>query len=297
MEATKSPDSDRGEPELKASDVREAAGLSYRQLNDWDGKGALPGKREGQAGWRRFSARDVFALMVCSEIRKRFGVPVESLRFVRDFMLQEGADHLRAAVEMKALGLSVWLMTDLRETFDMDTDLEFTNMLALGLLRSDTAPGYVFLNLNPLVNKLLAALKKPVQLPVLHEVYAGLDALHAERSVMSDEELEVLRLLRERDYTRVTIERKDGEIVGASVEKELIEPGRTATDEELKAIISSHDYQTVTVKMHGGRVVRLTQTVHLKTTKAREGSPASRATATQRKATDRRSRSKRPRTS
>jgi hypothetical protein len=42
-------------------------------------------------------------------------------------------------------------------------------MLMWGYLRSATAPGYVFLNLNPLVIRLLTALNKPVQLLVRPE--------------------------------------------------------------------------------------------------------------------------------
>ncbi len=30
----------------RASDVKRASGLSYRQLNDWDSKGVLPASRE-----------------------------------------------------------------------------------------------------------------------------------------------------------------------------------------------------------------------------------------------------------
>ena len=54
---------------------------------------------------------------VCNEIRKRFGVPVERLTFVRNFMLQPKADHFREAAELMAtLGVGVYLLTDLEDT-------------------------------------------------------------------------------------------------------------------------------------------------------------------------------------
>src|SRR5262245_49642497 len=100
-----------------AADLKRAAGLSYRQINEWDQKGVLPESRIDEAGWRKFSPRDIFALMVCGEIRRQFGVPVETLKWVRTFMQQKGADHLSAAIEIMAQGMAVLLMTDLNETF------------------------------------------------------------------------------------------------------------------------------------------------------------------------------------
>ncbi len=69
--------------EFKAGDAKKAAGLSYRQLNDWDQKGALAGERASESGWRKFSPRELFAVLICAEIRKRFGVPVESLNWIK----------------------------------------------------------------------------------------------------------------------------------------------------------------------------------------------------------------------
>lgn len=60
--------------------------------------------------------------MVCAELRKQFGVPIEKLAWLQKFMLQEGADHFSAAVEMMKHGLAVLILTDLSHQFDMDAD-------------------------------------------------------------------------------------------------------------------------------------------------------------------------------
>src|SRR5688572_23058003 len=86
--------------DLTAGDAKEAAGLTYRQLNDWDEKGVLPENESREARWRRFSPREIFALMVCSAIRKEYGVPLKSLKWLSDYMLQEGANHFEAAVQI-----------------------------------------------------------------------------------------------------------------------------------------------------------------------------------------------------
>jgi hypothetical protein len=172
------PSSQARSASFTASDVKEAAGLSYRQLNDWESKGALASNREGKAGWRKFSRREVFALMVCGEIRRRFGVSVESLRWIKDFMLQEGADHFRYAVEtIGNYGFAVWLLTDLKETFVMDNDLELEDMLHHGYFRAEDSNGFILLQVNPLVNRLLQCHKPPIKLPIHDQSYAKLRAV------------------------------------------------------------------------------------------------------------------------
>ena len=101
-------------PEYTAADVKKAAGVSYRQLNDWEKKGVIDPPREGAAGWRKFTPREVFTIMVLREIRDRFGVPAASLAWVRKFMLQQNADHFAAAVRLMSYGMTVFLLTDLR---------------------------------------------------------------------------------------------------------------------------------------------------------------------------------------
>lgn len=167
--------------EFTASDVKASAGLSYRQLNDWESKGALPGNRESEAGWRKFTLREVFAVMVCAEIRRQFGVPLESLRWVRSFMLQEGANHFSYAVEtIDNYGFAVWLLTDLKETFIMDTDLEMEDLLHLGFLRGASPKGFILIPINPLVNRLLQCHKPPIKLKIHDKIYAKLRAIKSE---------------------------------------------------------------------------------------------------------------------
>ena len=105
---------------FSARDVQRASGLTARQLNDWDERGALPHDREGEIGWRRFSIREMFVLVVCAELRSKFGVSVERVKHVQKFMLQDGADHFAAAIRlMGVLGVALWLLTDFEGTFVM----------------------------------------------------------------------------------------------------------------------------------------------------------------------------------
>ena len=75
------------EPTLAASDVRELAGLTYRQLNEWDKRDALPHNRKGQTGWRRVNAWQAIALSIAGDLQRRFGVPVAQLARLTTWML------------------------------------------------------------------------------------------------------------------------------------------------------------------------------------------------------------------
>lgn len=252
------PSSQIADAQFTAGDVKEAAGLSYRQLDDWDSKGAVSSRREGETGWRKFSPREVFALMVCGEIRRRFGVPVESLRWVKDFMLQEGADHFSYAVETIAKdGLTIWLLTDLKETFIMDNDLEFEDMLHYGYFRGDDPSAYIFLKINPLVNRLLTAHKPPIELKVHDAVYAVKRNVESQLRVQTNAEREVLRLIRQKDFQRVTVHLSNGGILRADVEEDLPKADAAKLNKQILDAIKGREFATVTVRKADGQVVGL----------------------------------------
>ena len=250
--------------DFRASDVKEVAGLSYRQINDWDSKGALPGQREAKEGWRKFTAREVFVLLVCKEIREKFGIPLESLRFVKSFMLQEGADHFRYAVEMmKNYGFTVYLLTDLKETFILDTDLEFEDLFKLGFFRGNESRGYIFLKLNPLVNRLLKWRDLP-ELKIRNDIYDSLDVARNEERAHSQQESEVLRLIREKAYQRILVYLKGGKVVKVDVEEELSEDELAKREKDIRDILKDKDYQTITIQRHDGRIVRISRKIPIK---------------------------------
>ena len=245
---------DANDQSFTAGDVKHAAGLSYRQLNDWDLKGALPNSRERETGWRKFTVRDLFVLMVCSEVRKRYGMPLEKLVWLKSFMLQEKSDHFQAAVRMMQHGLAVFIFTDLEESFDMDADIAIADMLELGYCRYDHPHAYIFICINPIVNKILAALEKPVRLEISDRVYEARWAANAKFSIQDDAELAVLDAMRDDDVKRFIVTARDKEIL-LELEQELPE----GTD--LNTAVSGHDFQTVTIKRHEGKNVRISRTM------------------------------------
>jgi len=98
------------EKNLRSADLKKSTGLTYRQIHDWQSKGVLPDKRKDKKKWKTFSAKEVFAMIVCKEIRNKFGVPLEALNFVKSFMLKEEANYLKYAFEMMLnYGFTIYL--------------------------------------------------------------------------------------------------------------------------------------------------------------------------------------------
>lgn len=147
-------------PSFTASDVKKVSGITYRQLNDWDSKGALPSQREKSSGWRKFNAKQFFVILVCAEIRNQFGAPIEKLAWLQKFMLQDGANHFSVAMDMVGSGQTVLILTNLSGQFHMDADFVIGDLLTRGYCRYDEPQSYALILVNPLINKMLAALKK-----------------------------------------------------------------------------------------------------------------------------------------
>ncbi len=249
----KTPKRTRPSGSYTAADVRKTAGLSYRQLAAWEEQGVIGNPRNKAETWRKYTPKQVFALMVSEEIRRKFNVPLESVRWVQSFMEQEEANHFRVAVEIMSRGMSVLLLTDLTDTFVMDSDLEIEDLLHLGYFRSEHPQAYMLIKLNPLVNKLLQCLKEPFQLQIHGKTYALIRSIRGEFALRFPQELEVLRLIRDGQYRSVTVHLKDGKIHQADAETE-----RPAADrDKLLEILDSDKFQTVTATKHDGTVFRV----------------------------------------
>ena len=260
----KAEDATLNEQVLRASDIRETVGLSYRQLNDWESKGVLPSKKRSKAGWRKFTPREVFVLMVCKEIRDKFGVPLEKLSFIKSFMLKKEANHFQYAVEfMCNFGMTIYLLTDLKEEFIMDTDAEIEDLFRMGMFRGSDEQGYLLIKINPLINKLLS-FRGIGPIDTSDEVYDFMRKTKQQATANNRQEQKVLKLIREKKYKQVTIHLKDGEIIRASTEEELSEKKRDKPDKELLAIIKDQEYQSISLKVHDGKIVRLKRTTPIK---------------------------------
>ncbi len=248
------------EARFTAKDANELAGLSYRQLNDWEAKGAAPADRDGEGGWRKFSPKQIFALMVCNEIRRLYGTPLEKLRFVSRFMMQDEANHLAAAIRLMKHGLHVFLLTDLEETFVMDSDLEFADYMRHGYFRVEETRPYIFLRLNEVVNRLLAATTEPAPLKPHGGAYRVKNSVDAAITVHTAAEFELLQAVRSGRFDRVEVKLKGGLIRSLDAEGD-IESGDLGLEDEAVTVARKGEFENITIKARDGQIVNARRTV------------------------------------
>jgi len=236
-----------------ARDVQQVAGLSYRNLNVWSARGALPGEDDARGvGWRRFSCAELFVLAVQVEIRRRFGVPVGRLRGLHGALLAGGADPLDEVAQLLAdTGAGVSLVTDLDATTKLLPDAEVGSFIADRLGGGDAPAAILCVQVGPIAKRLVARLRED-NIPT--GVRALLDAPD-DISPCTPAEAAVLRLIRSGDYRSIEVVMQDGEI--KTLHTKRLRAGLTA--DEVADLIRDHDYQTLTLTTRAGRIVTVEQ--------------------------------------
>lgn len=256
--------------DLTASDLQKAAGMSYRQLNSWDEKGAIPSQREKNETWRKFTPDDFFTILICKELRDRFGVSFEAIRKLQENFQKTEFNNLEHTIKLiTPMGYTVCLFTDLEEDFFIDQDLEIANYIRAGLFRKKNAKDYIVLRLNPLVNKIFEILKKP-PVPDGDEWYQKLFELQGQRFVQDNAEFHLLSIVRSKDFRSITVHLKDGRIYQTDTYEELRE--KVDDVNELMKIINEKQYQSVAIDLANGEVIRISRKSPVKFNKTTEKS-------------------------
>ena len=257
---------------FKASDAIKASGLSYRQLNDWEEKGVLSAEREKEAEWRKFTGKELFTLMVCKEMRDRFGVPLESLGYVRSFMSQEGANHFKYAFEMiRDYGMTIYILTDLKSTFVMDTDLEFKDLFQMGFFRLKKSQAFISIKINPIIDRMLALIGIP-PLKTSNVIYEAVDRARQGYTVQGTREADLLNIIRSRKFKRVTVYTDNGDIMRFDTEEELADKAKNKLENQILKVIKEQKFQSITIQIHNGKIVRLSRRSPIKLGKTAEKS-------------------------
>lgn len=243
--------------DLTASDLQKAAGLSYRQLNSWDEKGILPESEREDDGWRKFSPDQAFNLLICKELRDRFGVPLDTLRLIQHKLRKDNFNNLTHTISLISdLGFTVCLLTDLKDDFIIDTDIEIASLMRAGLMRQEKSKDYIMLRLNPLVNKILSTLELPL-IPSGDAIYSKLFELYGQVMVKDEAEFHLLSLVRSKDFRSITVHLKDGRIYQTDTFEELGE--KVDGEVELIKLIKEKQYQSIAIDLTGGEIIRISR--------------------------------------
>lgn len=116
------------ERRFTSKDVKRFLDISYRQLNDWEGRGKMKSifiksVRERTDGWRRFSMLDLFSLGLLKEAKK-VGIPITRLQKFMDIIFFVN-DIIYNDIPYIVYGDDVYIYTDLNNfmgTFCLQTE-------------------------------------------------------------------------------------------------------------------------------------------------------------------------------
>jgi hypothetical protein len=132
----------------------------------------------------------------------------------------------------------------------MDSDLEFEDMFHYQYFRASENQGYIFIQINHIVNRLLGCLKRPAALHLHDRVYEVVRQVRSETAIRNKQEFAVIRAIRQGNYRRVVLTNENGEEKLLELEQELSTSDSTM---DLRALGAARKVRTMTASRHAGK--------------------------------------------
>ncbi len=234
--------------------------LSYRQITSLDASDVLVNTQEQEGKWRTFSLKDVIYLMMIMECRK-YGIKNEQLKTLKNDFYYEGmkdetlfqSDELiwgEVAIYAVLQGLRVsWLLfPDGKSMFCDEVGLLYFQ----GWARPEST-GFLHLNFNEVVRKTLEQsankdlVKKFKEYPPLIDFERFFEAVN-----LTKEQLEIVKIIRHKDYSKVTIMRGKGTY---KVYGENTKGAEELTEDEIIEIMKKKEFSNIKVQKRDGKIV------------------------------------------
>ncbi|MGI6240466.1 MAG: MerR family transcriptional regulator [Candidatus Omnitrophota bacterium] len=243
---------------FKASDVQKMAGLTYRQINDWDSKGALSNDRESSNGWRKFNLQEIFAMAVCKDVRDKFGVSIEVLEFLKSRLLSTKNDCFKKAIDyIFPWGSSAYLVTDLSSNVFVCINTAFGEMAQKGELDLITKEEHlIIIKLNPILRKILTAVN--YVFPISNQVNCKFAEVFENWRLMKDaSEMEIIDAIRSGNFSEVKIFIKNKKPQRMALTNKLSEKDKKELIEQLCGKVKTDSYDSLYIHRSKGDILRL----------------------------------------
>jgi DNA-binding transcriptional MerR regulator len=227
--------------------------LSYRQANSLEADDLLTKDRENKNGWRKFSFRELVYVELVYQLKK-FGLQHQQLRKLWDAFFKEPIKidpkmprpQFNKIIGETAIGC-VFGQVEITLCVDSAGEIAFYDPTNYALFYDSSKP-QIEIRLNEIVNGLLPKVgKKPF--PVTQSIQqAILD--HG----FSLKERELMEIVRNEDYTSISVKKKDGEIAMVYAEK-IKKKSNEITNQELLKLIDEKAFQNVSIVKRDGQIV------------------------------------------
>lgn len=223
------------------------APFTYRQVNSLGEDNLLNDKRKDKKGWRRFSFKEIVYLLIVKDL-KRFGFKHEQLRLLWDAFFAEPEKSKEKkyfkGVSESAIGCT-FLEVEIILCVESNGELGFYDPNLYVLYFAYSKP-HIQLVLNDYVNLVLKESMNK-QIPVKWTLFS-------EHNVLKPQEENLLRIIRNEDYSEIKIKKKNGEI-------NIIHAGKTTStglsQEDLLKIVNSKDFLNIEIAKRDGKIVNL----------------------------------------
>lgn len=222
--------------------------LSYRQINTLDEDKLLDNSRKNKKGWRKFSFKELIYILIVAEVKK-FGVKHEQLHKLWHAFFGDQEDH-KGYAEL-ALGC-VFGHTQIILTVDSAGDVVFYDPNSYILFSSWEHKPLLTLELNSFVNSLLNGIRRNSFIPKF-TVFS--ESFKRSEQILKPKEEELLKIIRDEQFSAIRIKKKNGEIEVVYAEK--TKNAGNFTPQELLEIIHKKDFQDISIVQRDGKIVNL----------------------------------------
>jgi hypothetical protein len=222
--------------------------LTYRQINTLDEDNLLNIDRENKNGWRKFSFKELVFILLVKEL-KAFGVEHHQLRELSDYFTKH--KYLSTLAIGCVLG-----HIEITITIDSEGKTDILDPIYYIILKTDKP--HIELSLNDIVNKFAVKMGKS-SFPIKYSI----ERAYKEWEMLPKEK-ELINIIRDKQYSSVTVKKKDGEISIVHAEKTK-SVGDDLTEKGIIDILRARDFQDINIIKRDGKIVshKVEETIRL----------------------------------
>jgi hypothetical protein len=214
--------------------------LSYRQVNHLDNTNVLKDTRKDKKRWRKFSLKELIFLSIVKELRK-YGFRDEQLKPLRNAFFGKKNNELSDF----AIGI-VFIKFQMSLIINNENKVFFFDDMGLRILLGKSQKSYLKINLNEVVNEIWEKIGKD---RIEYRTYEDIMASVIDDFDLDEKELEIMKLIRNKDYKSITIKRNNKEFIvkGEKTDK--------FSEKDLLKIIKEKDFGNINLVKRNGKVV------------------------------------------
>lgn len=234
--------------------------LSYRQVNSLDADKLLNNDRKDKGTWRKFSFKEIIYTLIVAELKK-FGLKHEQLQQLWSIFIKEpekyenrkiGEFEINNGIGEIAIGC-VFGHVEIILCADANGIISFYDPSHYALFYDDSK-SQIHIQLNSIVNNLLKATGGNTFL-ITRSIKQAIFYWGTHNLVPKEEEL--LKIIRNDEYSAIRIKKINGEIALVYAEK-IKKTEKDTTNQDLIKMLNEKDYQDISIVKRDGRIVNYT---------------------------------------